>query len=146
MTDVKIADEAAIAAKGALRMKYCLIVDDSRTIRRVSREIVESLSFEVSEAENGQVGLQSCQSRMPDVILLDWNMPVMDGYSFLRELRSSPGGEAPKVIFCTTENDIQHITRALEAGADEYIMKPFDKDILATKLQELGLVAEPFSM
>lgn len=127
-------------------MNYCLIVDDSRTIRKVSREIVASLSFEVSEAENGEVGLAACRSRMPDVILLDWNMPVMDGYHFLKELRSTPEGQAPKVIFCTTENDMGHITRALEAGADEYIMKPFDKDILTTKFQELGLLPETFSV
>jgi two-component system, chemotaxis family, chemotaxis protein CheY len=121
-------------------MSYCLIVDDSRTIRKVSREIVESLAFEVSEAENGEIGLSECRSRMPDVILLDWNMPIMDGYSFLMELRKSPEGQTPKVVFCTTENDMGHITRALEAGADEYIMKPFDKEILATKFQELGLL------
>lgn len=126
-------------------MSCCLIVDDSRTIRKVSREIVESLAFDVLEAENGEAGLSECQVRMPDVILLDWNMPVMDGYSFLKKLRGSPGGQAPKVIFCTTENDMVHITKALEGGADEYIMKPFDKDILATKFQELGLLPETFS-
>jgi two-component system chemotaxis response regulator CheY len=125
-------------------MTYCLIVDDSRTIRRVSRDIVESLAFEVSEAENGEAGLASCQAKMPDVILLDWNMPVMDGYSFLKHLRGTPGGEEPKVVFCTTENDLGHITRALEAGANEYIMKPFDKDILAAKFQELGLLPASF--
>jgi two-component system chemotaxis response regulator CheY len=121
-------------------MSYCLIVDDSRVIRKVSRGIVEGLNFRVSEAENGEAGLLACQAEMPDVILLDWNMPVMDGYSFLQKLRSSPEGQAPKVVFCTTENDLGYITRALEAGADEYIMKPFDKDILAAKLQELGVL------
>jgi two-component system chemotaxis response regulator CheY len=121
-------------------MSYCLIVDDSRVIRKVSRAIVESLDFRVSEAENGEAGLKACQTEMPDVILLDWNMPVMDGYSFLKELRSTPEGQVPKVVFCTTENGLGHITRALEAGADEYVMKPFDKDILAAKLQELGVL------
>jgi two-component system chemotaxis response regulator CheY len=121
-------------------MSYCLIVDDSRVIRKVSREIVESLDFRVSEAENGEAGLKACRTEMPDVILLDWNMPVMDGYSFLKELRSTPEGQVPKVVFCTTENGLDHITRALEAGADEYVMKPFDKDILAAKLQELGVL------
>jgi two-component system chemotaxis response regulator CheY len=121
-------------------MSYCLIVDDSRVIRKVSREIVESLDFRVSEAENGEAGLKACRTEMPDVILLDWNMPVMDGYSFLKELRSTPEGQVPKVVFCTTENGLGHITRALEAGADEYVMKPFDKDILAAKLQELGVL------
>jgi two-component system chemotaxis response regulator CheY len=126
-------------------MSYCLIIDDSRVIRKVSREIVESLDFRVSEAENGEAGLKACQTEMPDVILLDWNMPVMDGYSFLKELRSTPEGQAPKVVFCTTENGLGHITRALEAGADEYVMKPFDKDILAAKFQELGVLPVPHS-
>lgn len=127
-------------------MSYCLIVDDSRTIRKVSRDILVSLGFEVKEAENGAAGLEECRARMPDVILLDWNMPVMDGYSFLKTLRATSGGDAPKVVFCTTENDLKNITQALEAGADEYIMKPFDKDILSAKFQELGLLPEIFSL
>jgi two-component system chemotaxis response regulator CheY len=121
-------------------MNHCLIIDDSRVIRKVSREIVESLKFRVSEAENGEVGLAACRTEMPDVILLDWNMPIMDGYSFLKHLRQTPEGKEPKVVFCTTENDVDFITRALDAGADEYIMKPFDKDILAAKFQELGVL------
>lgn len=121
-------------------MNNCLIIDDSRAIRKVSRQIIESLGFQVSEAENGEVGLSSCRAEMPDVILLDWNMPVMDGYSFLKHLRELPDGHAPKVVFCTTENDLTHIARALEAGANEYIMKPFDKVILAAKFQEIGVL------
>ena len=78
---------------------------------------------------------------MPDAVLLDWNMPVMDGLSFLIELRKLPGGRHPKVVFCTTENEIPQITRALSAGADEYIMKPFDRDIVASKFEEVGLFA-----
>ncbi len=121
-------------------MSYCLIIDDSRVIRKVSREIAEGLDFRVAEAENGEVGLQVCRAEMPDVILLDWNMPVMDGYSFLKHLRATPEGQAPKVVFCTTENDLDHIKRALDAGANEYIMKPFDKSILAAKFLELGVL------
>lgn len=124
-------------------MNYCLIVDDSRSIRKVSRQIVESMNFRVGEAENGEVGLQSCQTEMPDVILLDWNMPVMDGYSFLKRLRETPEGKKPKVVFCTTENTLEFISKALEAGADEYIMKPFDKEILTAKFQELGVISAP---
>jgi two-component system, chemotaxis family, chemotaxis protein CheY len=126
-------------------MSHCLIVDDSRVIRKVSRDIVENLNFRVSEAENGEAGLLACRKEMPDVILLDWNMPVMDGYSFLKHLRETPEGQTPKVVFCTTENDLDHITRALEAGANEYIMKPFDKDILAAKLRELGVLSASYS-
>ena len=121
-------------------MKYCLVVDDSSVIRKVSRRILEEMAFRVAEAENGQKALSACQAEMPDAILLDWNMPVMDGYEFLTHLRQLPGGEEPKILFCTTENDVGHISRALHAGANEYIMKPFDKDILAAKLHEVGLV------
>jgi two-component system chemotaxis response regulator CheY len=126
-------------------MSYCLIIDDSRVIRKVSREIAEGLAFRVAEAENGEVGLQVCRAEMPDVILLDWNMPVMDGYSFLKHLRATPDGQAPKVVFCTTENDLDQIKRALDAGANEYIMKPFDRDILTAKFLELGVLPAPHS-
>jgi two-component system, chemotaxis family, chemotaxis protein CheY len=121
-------------------VKHCLVVDDSAVIRKVARRILEGLEFRISEAEDGEKALTSCKSEMPDAVLLDWNMPIMDGYEFLKELRRMPGGLAPKVVFCTTENDIGHITRALEAGANEYIMKPFDRDILAAKFQELGVL------
>ncbi|MBV9076903.1 MAG: response regulator [Methylobacteriaceae bacterium] len=121
-------------------MKHCLVVDDSAVIRKVARRIMESMSLQVSEAEDGQQALAACRTRMPDAVLLDWNMPVMDGYEFLQELRRLPGGETPKVVFCTTENDVAHIARAMHAGADEYVMKPFDKEIIAVKLQEVGIV------
>jgi two-component system chemotaxis response regulator CheY len=121
-------------------MKHCLIVDDSRVIRKVSRHIVESFAFEVTEAENGQDALAKCGDAMPDLILLDWNMPVMNGIEFIGALRRQEGGDRPKVVFCTTENDVAHIARALHAGANEYIMKPFDKDIVTAKFQEVGLI------
>jgi two-component system chemotaxis response regulator CheY len=121
-------------------VKHCLVVDDSAVIRKVARRILEGLAFRISEAEDGEQALTVCQADMPDAVLLDWNMPVMDGYEFLKHLRQMPGGTSPKVVFCTTENDVGHIARALHAGANEYIMKPFDKDIMTAKLQEVGLV------
>jgi two-component system, chemotaxis family, chemotaxis protein CheY len=121
-------------------MKTCLIVDDSSVIRKVARRILEGLDFQIVEAENGEEAVETCRRQMPDAILLDWNMPKMDGYEFLRELRRLPGGDSPKVVFCTTENDVAHIARALHAGANEYIMKPFDKDIVEAKFQEVGLL------
>ena len=99
-----------------------------------------TLHLQTAEAEDGQKALAACTFLMPDAILLDWNMPVMDGFEFLRELRKMPGGTKPKVVFCTTENDVAHIARAMHAGADEYIMKPFDKQIVQSKLEEIGLV------
>jgi len=121
-------------------MKQCLIIDDSSVIRKVARRILEGFEFAVIEAADGRQALDACVSRMPEAILLDWNMPVMDGYEFLRALRAMPGGDKPKVVFCTTENDLAHIARAMHAGADEYIMKPFDKEIVEAKLQEVGLM------
>jgi two-component system chemotaxis response regulator CheY len=123
-----------------LVVKHCLVVDDSAVIRKVARRILEGLAFRISEAEDGQRALEQCRAEMPDAILLDWNMPVMDGYEFLKQLRRLPDGAGPKVVFCTTENDVAHIARALHAGANEYIMKPFDRDIMAAKFQEVGLV------
>jgi two-component system, chemotaxis family, chemotaxis protein CheY len=121
-------------------MKKCLVVDDSSVIRKVARRILEGLEFQILEAENGEEAIESCKGQMPDAILLDWNMPKMDGYDFLRVLRRLPGGDKPKVVFCTTENDVAHIARALHAGANEYIMKPFDKEIVEAKFQEVGLI------
>ena len=124
-------------------MKTCLVVDDSSVVRKIARRILEEMQFEIIEAEDGEKALEVCQRGLPDAVLLDWNMPVMDGYEFLGNLRRMPGGDAPKVVFCTTENGIDHIARALEAGANEYIMKPFDKDIVAAKFLEVGLVQQP---
>jgi two-component system chemotaxis response regulator CheY len=121
-------------------MKTCLVADDSSVIRKVARRILEKLDFQIIEAEDGEQALEVCRSAMPDAVLLDWNMPRMDGYEFLRNLRRLPDGDRPKVVFCTTENDVAHIARALHAGANEYIMKPFDKEIVEAKFQEVGLI------
>jgi two-component system chemotaxis response regulator CheY len=121
-------------------MKTCLVVDDSSVVRKIARRIIEEMNFHVIEAEDGEKALEVCKRAMPEAVLLDWNMPVMDGYEFLGNLRRMPGGDVPRVVFCTTENGTDHISRALSAGANEYIMKPFDKDIVAAKFQEVGLV------
>ena len=122
-------------------MASCLLVDDSRVVRQIARKIFEELKFTCSEAEDGKKALEACQASLPDVVLLDWNMPVMNGIEFLRALRKLPGGEAPKVLFCTTEADLNHIKEALAAGANEYIMKPFDSEIMQTKLSQVGLLS-----
>lgn len=121
-------------------MKQCLVVDDSRVIRKVARRILEDLAFEIEEAADGQEALNHCRKGMPDAILLDWNMPVMNGIDFLRALRAEPGGDRPVVVFCTTENDLDHITEAMQSGANEYVMKPFDGDIIQSKFAEVGLI------
>jgi two-component system chemotaxis response regulator CheY len=123
-------------------MKTCLVVDDSRVIRKVARRILEDLAFHVDEAADGLEALSACRKEMPDAILLDWNMPVMTGIDFLRQLRRERGGETPIVVFCTTENDIEHISEAIKAGANEYIMKPFDGDILHSKFIDAGILSQ----
>ena len=120
-------------------MRTCLVVDDSKVIRKVARHILETLNFEVTEAEDGRCALNACESSPPDVVLLDWNMPVMTGMEFLKALGDTNLPKRPKVVFCTTENGIGHIKAAIEAGADEYVMKPFDRDTIASKLQIVGL-------
>lgn len=119
-------------------MKTCLIVDDSKVVRKVARKIFEDLHFTCTEAEDGQKAYEACMAEMPEVILLDWNMPVMSGIEFLRKLRQAPNGDFPKVVFCTTENDFSFIQEALGAGANEYIMKPFDSEIVQSKLTQIG--------
>ena len=121
-------------------MKHCLVVDDSSVIRKVARRILEGFKLRVNEAEDGEQAIKLCEQAMPDVILLDWSMPVMDGYEFLKHLRAMPMGTLPKVVFCTTENDVAAIARALRAGANEYIMKPFDSDIIKSKFIQIGLI------
>jgi two-component system chemotaxis response regulator CheY len=121
-------------------MKQCLIVDDSRVIRKVARKILEELRFGVDEAEDGAAALDICRRAMPDAVLLDWHMPVMSGVEFLRALRREPEGSRPVVVFCTTENDIAQITEAMGAGANEYLMKPYDRDLVQAKFAQAGLV------
>ena len=121
--------------------KSCLVVDDSKVIRKVARHILESMEFSVEEAADGQEALTCCRANRPDVILLDWNMPVMSGMEFLTAFNDLDYGfdERPRVVFCTTENSIDHIRAAIEAGADEYVMKPFDRETLEGKLQLVGV-------
>lgn len=119
-------------------MKTCLVVDDSRVIRKVARSILEALGFEVAEAGDGADALSFCRAGMPDAILLDWHMPVMSGPEFLRRLRLEPGGGDPRVIFCSAETELARIREALDEGADEFIMKPFDAAIVVGKLVAAG--------
>jgi two-component system chemotaxis response regulator CheY len=121
-------------------MKKCLIVDDSRVIRKVARRIVEDLHFEPDEAEDGMTALEHCRQNMPDAILLDANMPTMSGADFLRALRREPNGMKPVVVLCLTECDVQQVTEAVHAGANEWLLKPFDRDMVKQSFSEAGLV------
>jgi two-component system chemotaxis response regulator CheY len=121
-------------------MRRCLIVDDSRVVRSVARRFIEPLGFAVDEAGDGQLAVVACDQEMPDVILLDWNMPVMTGIEFLLYLRARDDGGRPIVIMCTTEKDIDHIHQAIAAGANEYLVKPFDQATLTAKFGKVGLM------
>ena len=121
-------------------MQTCLVVDDSSVIRKIASRILEEMNFRIIEAADGAEALEICRRELPDAVLLDWNMPVMDGFEFMVHLRRLPGGDQPKVVFCTTENDIDHISKALHGGANEYIMKPFDSEIIESKFSQVGLL------
>jgi two-component system chemotaxis response regulator CheY len=120
----------------------CLVVDDSRTVRKAARRILEKLGFTVAEAGDGAEALTACRAAMPKVVLLDWNMPVMDGITFLRTARAEFGPERPIVVLCTTEAAMDRIVEALGAGAQEYIMKPFDEELLRDKFIQAGLLQD----
>jgi two-component system chemotaxis response regulator CheY len=114
-------------------------VDDSRVVRKIARRILEAHDFEVVEADNGLQALEVCRAGLPDCVLLDWNMPVMDGLEFLKQLRAEYGPDKPPVVFCTTETEMSSIELAIANGAQEYIMKPFDEEILVGKFAQVGL-------
>lgn len=122
-------------------MKKILIVDDSKVVRKFVARCLQDIGFDdLREAEDGQVALDRVNEEMPEVVLLDWNMPVMNGLEFLIALRELPNGNNPIVIFCTTENEMSKIQTAIGASANEYIMKPFDGEILRSKFIQLGIM------
>jgi two-component system chemotaxis response regulator CheY len=120
--------------------RTCLVVDDSRVARKIARRMLEGHGFVVSEAEDGQKALEACAHALPDCVLLDWNMPVMNGIECLKALRARYGPRRPSVLFCTTETEMRFIEQAIAHGAQEYIMKPFNEDILIGKFAQAGLV------
>lgn len=122
-------------------MPRCLVIDDASIVRKVAKRILESMHFQVSEAENGQEAIERYQIEKPDLILLDWQLPVMGALEFLAALQLAEAGRRPFVIYCTTENDPADISRAFAAGADTYLMKPFNRAMLEAKLAEMRAAA-----
>jgi two-component system chemotaxis response regulator CheY len=120
-------------------MKRCLIVDDSRIIRKVTRKILEGMDFAIDEAEDGSSALEICRRNMPVAVLLDANMPGRGSAEFLRLLRHEDGGDKPIVLLVISENNIGQIAEAVNAGANEYIMKPFDSGVVEAKFADVGL-------
>lgn len=116
----------------------CLVVDDLPIIRRILGVMLSRLGFALIEADTVQKALTLCEAALPDLVVVDWNLPDEDGISLVQHLRRLPGGEKMKLIMCTVERSVTHIETALSAGADEYITKPFGIDVLETKLGYLG--------
>ena len=120
--------------------KHCLIVDDSDLIRRVAKQLLNALHFDTSEAVDGADALARCRMAMPDAILLDWSLPELSGLDCLHALRLLPGGDRPVIVYCTTDNDPVEFRRARNAGANEVLVKPYDRAMLRQKLIDAGVI------
>jgi two-component system, chemotaxis family, chemotaxis protein CheY len=126
---------------GFIVMKRCLIVDDSDVVRKVASAILSAIGYEVIEASNGREGFDLAKAIMPDAILLDWQIPELAAHDFIAKLRSQTSGPRPYLVYLTTEFDHADITRALGAGADGCLMKPFDRASLEDKFRLSRLAA-----
>ena len=121
-----------------------LVVDDSRAARSIVRRILDELGCDVTEAGDGRDAIERLRAAgTPDVVLVDWNMPEMNGVEFIRQVRANPDWRGLRVVMVTTEVERPHIALAMAAGADEYVMKPFTRDILLGKLQAIGVAGVP---
>jgi len=120
-----------------------LVIDDSRAVRTILRTMLQEAGFETVEAANGGEALAALESR-PDatLALLDWNMPVMDGFEFLTRVRSNPAFESLRILMVTTETESDQVTKALMSGANEYLMKPFSKEALFAKLNMIDALPD----
>ena len=127
--------------EGATTNRTALVVDDSRATRSLLRRLLASFGYEVDEAGDGYEALRALEQHVPDLVLVDWNMPNMDGLDFIKAVRADPALERLMVMMVTSESDPVHIARALMAGADEYALKPMTRDALADKLELIGLSA-----
>jgi two-component system, chemotaxis family, chemotaxis protein CheY len=119
-------------------MKHVLVVDDSPVVRKVIRRILEGMDLRISEAESCADALGICAQDMPDAVIVDGSIAGVKPFDFVRQLRQAPGGESPRVIYCSTENDVVHIAGAMRSGANMFMMKPFTRAELASRLQDLA--------
>ena len=120
-------------------MRRGLVVDSSSVVRKVASRILEDYDFEVVESEDGAEALDLCQRQMPDLVIVDWKTPALPGVAFVRALRRAPGGMKPKVVYCSTENDREQVSHAISSGADQWLLKPFDREVIGEMLRDLGL-------
>ena len=120
---------------------HALVIDDSRAMRAIMAQTLKQLGFETTQAGNGQEGLdQLREAPAPDVVMVDWNMPVMGGFDFVKAVRADPRWDALRLVMVTTETEMPQVSLALEAGVNEYVLKPFTRDAIRDKLQVLGVV------
>lgn len=118
-------------------MRLCLIVDDASVIRKVARHIIESMRFTVVEAESAQQAIESCRNEMPDLILLDWQLPGSTATETIAAIRALRQDRRPIIVYCTTDYDTTDISRAFAVGADTFLLKPFDRESIDAKLSEI---------
>ena len=123
-------------------MSKAMVVDDSKAIRMILSKTLTEVGYEVCEASNGREALSLFEREKDHIslVLVDWNMPQMDGLEFVKQLRADPKHSSVVLMMVTTETEVEQMVRALEAGANEYVMKPFTKEIIADKLRMLGVV------
>ncbi len=122
-------------------MQLCLVIDDSPIIRKYTRLIFEALGFRVSEAESHAEALMRLETESPDLIMLDWHMPGSNAFELIAKIRTLPLQLAPYIVFMTTENDSTEINRAFSSGADDYLLKPFNREIVEMKLHDIRVAA-----
>ena len=123
-------------------MPSCIIADDSKIMRMLLSKILENFGYSVYEAEDGEDLIEQCAADMPDLIVSDWNLPLIDGIDVLLKIRSDKKSKQPVFIFCSYLKDADIMAQALSAGADDYIMRPFDEDIIASKLKIIKILKE----
>jgi two-component system chemotaxis response regulator CheY len=121
-------------------MKHCLIVDDSEVIRKVAKRVLEEINFTSTEAETFDEAYERCRKAAPDAILLDWHMPAGNPHELIERLRADSTGDQPVIFYCTSEYDPEDISRAFKAGADRYLMKPFDRESIVHGFASAGLL------
>lgn len=121
-------------------MPKCIIADDSKVIRMILSKIMDNFRYDVLEAEDGEDVVELCEQHEPQLIIMDTKLPILDGIDALYKIRDMQRIEQPKIIFCSSVTDPDKIREALDGGADDYIMKPFDEEIIASKLEILDLI------
>ena len=121
-------------------MPSCIVADDSKIMRMLISKIMENFGYSVDEAENGEDLLEQCAKNMPDLIICDWEMPLIDGIDVLLKIRTDKKVKQPVFMFCSYIKDPQVIEQAISAGADDFIMRPFDEDIIASKLRIIKIL------